>query len=476
MNNCCCCCYCWQVDDDSELLGKATNPHMLPGEQTSAAGTASVKTDAGQSSQVSRLLAKIAKRAAVAVDGGTTLKQPSVPKPKRIRTTAAPAAPAAVVASRSAHKPKKKLLSPAEPLPAKTVRAAPTKRIPFTSPASRRDDPRRLLGNYGDVFAVDADSNRDDDGGAAAGAEAVASSCFEATYDPAGGAGSTLPAMPSSTTPVRPLASQVDMIGEDIMRGTNRVFSGRSGAGRGTTGLQRPFSVELMPNSGLQRHVSIELMPSSMATAAVGGGPQDRLEILASAPSLVARGNNNSSSSNVGSGDVAAIQGQPAGADAATAADASAIPSSSYEPSSALAGKIAVSADCPRSTTVSNSAKLLCGTSVTTSAFSADDAFATSLAMPLAGSPRSSGYSTADVSSDSFSSLSWPSPSPVSPSTAAGAATVAEGRGREQELMLSPGNNLDFHQQVVQLVQPAVVCCGVSSKIPASVVPKMYAW
>lgn len=434
------------MDDDAQLLGKATESDMLPGGwRTSAADTVLTKAH-DQSSPVSRLLAQITKRGAIAVDGGTTPKQSSAVKPKRIRmTAAAPAAPVAVVASRRTHKPKKILLSPAEPLPAKTIRAAPTKRIPFTSPASRRDDPRRLLGNYGDVFAVDADSSRDDEDEVATQAEAVASSVSEAPYNPSGGVGSALTAMPTSAAEARPLTSRVD-----IMKVAKRAFSGDSAAGRSMMDLQRPFSVEMMP-SGLQGQQSIESMPSSLAAVSVGRGLLDELGIPASAPSLVVRGH---SSSSVGSGDVADMQGQTTTVAAADAlAAAAAIPSPPYQPPPAPANMI-VSTGYPMSATVSSDAKLLLGgTSATTSAFSAaDDALAAS----LGGSSRSSGYTTADVSLDSFSSFSWPSLPLQSPSTAAADTTGSKGRARGQDLMLSPGKNLDDHHQVMQVVPPSI--------------------
>eukprot|EP00752_Nemacystus_decipiens_P014387 g12797.t1 len=102
----------------------------------------------------------------------------AAPAPKNASTTKAASSPATATTSTpskdgkkkrrkkktTAEKPKNqqdRLLSPAEPppVPKTQARAVRPKKILFESKPSLRDDPRRLLGNYGEAFAVDAISS-----------------------------------------------------------------------------------------------------------------------------------------------------------------------------------------------------------------------------------------------------------------------------------------------------------------------------
>ncbi|CAM9162086.1 unnamed protein product, partial [Scytosiphon promiscuus] len=199
-----------EVDDD------AASPAKLD-RRPRGLRAAAARAEARDASPVSRLLAGIIKSedgcgssgratAGAAVVGGSSTvaahatgatRQPSSSEPGRTgaSATAAPAkapaatastaaAAAAAAAARKSKNPKKKkkkekakiggaeLLSPAEPPPERrAVRAVPIKKIPFRSRSSApgravRDDPRRLLGNYGEAFAGDTqscDSGDDED-------------------------------------------------------------------------------------------------------------------------------------------------------------------------------------------------------------------------------------------------------------------------------------------------------------------------
>ena len=463
---------CWagQVDDDAESPAKSADlGRMLKGEpaatqMSSRSAAAAVKEECGPTSTscaVSRLLAKISrpegagesKPTRVQAADGAVLQQQQQQQQQQpedvgdsrqvaagggggrapateasqgavSRTAAAPAAAAtaaAPAASTSKNKKKKKKkktlekprkqqdqhLSPAEPppVPKTQARTARAKKIPFkSSRPSLRDDPRRLLGNYGEGFAVDTDSSSSSgEEDEADGDEAEAGSD---TPSPEGGTG-----VDSSTG------------------GLSAVHLSGGGAMPTPPPARRPG---LAPPDALQRKLSLDLV--------VGG----------TAPLMVAGGGGSCNGSSVGFSDAATSPAGPAGhvphaAAAAMSGPAGFPPYATHTVPHGGFAYPAVSGDSEKTLHLEDHFSSAAGTAPPPPAaapngfghsqhqhqhqhqkqrFLADETLAA--AKLSGGSPRSSGYSTADVSLDDSLSPASPASRPVSPPSAQAAAAAAE--------------------------------------------------
>ncbi len=388
-----------------------------------AAAAATPKTTNDKTSQVSRLLAQISRQQPqpqpqpppqAAATSGT--QPPSTRRPAGVRTK--PTKQPAAAGRGKTKKAKKSVLSPQEPpvesaKQKKRPRVPPPKNIPFASSRpSLRDDPRRLLGNYGERFAVDTrpcgSGGKAGDAEGGSGAETDEPDAEEesqteeeeeeeeeaATTLAAAGAGGEMPRPPG-------------LLGRGVSRGGFFLTVGGSGSG------SRSTSGGIGSVSGPQGRDAMGWPP-----AAAAGAPP--------APRIVTRDN---SCNSFGVGDAAA--NSPTELLAAAAAAPGFPPSSRAHPAPGDTSAY------PAAGTPSADKKAFPASSVTPSPTfgrgghhlqhshqrSLETPDGASAAASSGGSNRGSGCSTADLSLDSSSSMSPPPPPPPPPPRPASPAT-----------------------------------------------------